>query len=146
VKSKQCAGCGKAFHPRPQTPNQSYCSSPECQRERRRLWQYARRHSDPEYRDNQSRAQQSWAGRHPDYWREYRRTHADYRERNRALQRERDARRRERVLAKMDVSTRDSPVPSGTYRLSPVAREDLAKMDAWTVQITVVSKQYAPSG
>ena len=146
MKSKQCAGCGKAFHPRPQTPEQCYCSSPECQRERRRLWQYARRHSDPEYRDNQSRAQASWAERHPDYWREYRRTHVDYRERNRTLQRERDARRRESVLAKMDVSTSDSPVPSGTYRLSPVTREDLAKMDAWTVQITVVSKQYAPSG
>jgi hypothetical protein len=146
VKSKQCTGCGKAFHPRPQTLNQSYCSSPECQRERRRRWQYARRHGDPEYRDNQSRAQQQWAERHPDYWREYRRTHADYRERNRALQQERDARRRERVLAKMDASTGESPVPSGTYRLSPVTREDLAKMDAWTVQITLVSKQYAPSG
>jgi len=62
------------------------------------------------------------------------------------LQRERDARRRERVLAKMDVSAGDSPVPSGTYRLSPVTREDLAKMDAWMVRITVVSKQYGLSG
>jgi len=146
MKSKQCAGCGKAFHPRAQTPKQAYCSSPACQRERRRRWQYARRHSDPEYRDNQSRAQASWVERHPDYWREYRRIHADYRERNRILQRERDARRRERVLAKMNASTGDSPVPSGTYRLSPVRREDLAKMDAWTVQITLVSKQYGPTG
>ena len=146
MKSKQCTGCGKAFHPRPQTPEQSYCSLPECQRERRRRWQYARRQSDPDYRDNQSRAQESWAERHPDYWREYRRTHQDYRERNRTLQRERDARRGERVLAKMDVSAGDSPVASGTYRLSPVTREDLAKMDAWTVRITVISKQYAPSG
>lgn len=146
MKSKQCAGCGKAFHPRSQTPEQRYCSSPECQRERRRRWQHARRQSDPDYRDNQSRAQQSWSEQHPDYWREYRRTHEQYRERNRALQRERDARRRERVLAKMDASTGDAPVPSGTYRLSPVRREDLAKMDAWTVQITFVSKQYESSG
>lgn len=146
MKNKQCAGCGEAFHPRPQTPEQSYCPSPECQRERRRRWQHARRQSDPDYRDNQSRAQGSWVKRHPDYWREYRRTHQDYRERNRALQRERDARRRERVLAKMDASTGDAPVPSGTYRLSPVRREDLAKMDAWTVQITFVSKQYESSG
>lgn len=146
MQSKQCAGCGKAFHARAQTPKQAYCCSAACQRERRRRWQYARRQSDPEYRDNQSRAQESWAERHPDYWREYRRTHQDYRERNRSLQRERDARRRERVLAKMDVSTGDSPVPSGTYRLTPVTREDLAKMDAWMVRITVVSKQYAPSG
>ena len=135
-----------AFHPRPQTPEQGYCASPECQRERRRRWQYARRQSDPEYRDNQSRAQQSWAERHPNYWREYRRTHQDYHERNLILQRKRDAQRRERVLAKMDASTGDSPVPSGTYRLSTVAHEDLAKMDAWTVRITVVSKHYGPSG
>ena len=72
-------------------------------------------------------------------WREYRRTHPDYRERNCTQQRERDARRREPVLAKMDVSTRDSPVPSGTYRLSPVLADGLAKMDAWTVEIAVLS-------
>ena len=146
MESKQCAGCGKAFHPRPQTPKQTYCSSPQCQRQRRRRWQQARRRIDPEYRDNQSRAQESWAERHRDYWRQYRQTHPQYSERNRVLQRERDARRRERVLAKMDVSARDSPVASGTYRLSPVTRDDLAKMDAWVVRITVVSKQYAPTG
>ena len=146
MESKQCAGCGKAFHPHPQTPKQTYCSSLVCQRERRRRWQQARRQSDPEYRDNQSRAQASWAERHRDYWREYRRTHPEYSERNRGLQRERDARRRERVLAKMDVSPRDSPVPSGTYRLSPVTHDDLAKRDAWMVRITVVSKQYEPTG
>lgn len=146
MESKPCAGCCKPFHPRPQTPKQTYCASPTCQRERRRRWQHARRQNDPEYQDNQSRAQGSWAERHPDYWREYRATHPEYCERNRALQRERDARRGVRVLAKMDVSTPDLTLPSGTYRLSPVRREDLANMDAWTVQITVVSKQYAPSG
>jgi hypothetical protein len=146
MESKQCSGCGKAFHPRPQTPDQTYCSSAGCQRERRRRWQKARRQSDPDYRDNQSRAQASWAKRHRDYWRDYRQTHPQYRERNRALQHERDARRRERVLAKMDVSAGDSSVPSGTYRLIPVGPEDLAKMDAWMVQITVVSRPYAPTG
>jgi len=146
MESKQCAGCGKPFHPRAQTPKQSYCASPACQRERRRRWQAERRQSDPEYRDNQSRAQKSWAQRHRDYWQAYRRTHPDYSERNRVLQRERDARRRERVLAKMDARTRDPPVPSGTYRLSPVTRDDLAKMDAWMVQITMVSKEYGLTG
>jgi len=146
MESKQCAGCGKPFRPRAQTPKQCYCASPACQRERRRRWQVKRRQSDLDYQDNQSRAQVSWAERHPDYWREYRRTHPAYSERNRSLQRERDARRRERVLAKMDVWTRDSPVPSGTYRLRPVTREDLAKMDAWMVEITVVSKECAFSG
>ncbi len=145
MQIKQCACCCKAFHPRPQTPKQAYCSSAACQRERRRRWQQARRHNDPEYRDNQSRAQASWTERNRDYWREYRRTHPEYRERNRSLQRERDAVRRERVLAKMDVSTADFPVPSGTYRLIPATPEGLAKMDAWMVRITLVSTQYASS-
>jgi hypothetical protein len=146
MQSKACAGCGKAFHPRAQSPKQSYCASPACQRERRRRWQLQRRHSDPAYRDNQSRAQQSWAERHPQYWGQYRQAHPQYTEHNRLRQRERDARQRQRLLAKMDVKTRESGVPSGTYRLSPIGREDLAKMDAWTVEITMISKEHVLSG
>jgi len=105
-------------------PLQTYCASASCQRERRRRWQQARRQSDPDYRDNQSRAQDAWAARQPDYWCEYRQTHPQYSERNRRLQQERDSRRRERLLAKMDVSTRETPVPTGIYRLTPVTRDD----------------------
>jgi len=111
-----------------------------------RCWQRARRRDDPAYQENQAQAQRAWAERHPDYWREYRRTHPDYRERNRVQQHERDGRRREPVLAKMDASTRDSPVPSGTYRLSPVLADGLAMMDAWTVEIAVLSTPCGPSG
>lgn len=145
MQSKPCAGCGRSFRPRPQTPGQTYCASAVCQRKRRRRWQQARRQSDPDYRENQARAQAAWAARHPDYWREYRRSHPQYRDRNRCLQPARDAKRAERVLAKMDVSTRETPVPSGIYRLSPVTRDALAKMDAWMVRITAVSMPYAPS-
>ena len=146
MESKQCAGCGKSFHPRSQTPKQNYCSAPECQRERRRRWQQARRQNDPDYQENQARAQTTWVGRHPDYWREYRRTHPEYSERNRNLQQHRDVRRRERLLAKKNASPQETLVPSGIYRLTPVTRDDLAKMDAWMVQITPVSTAYAPSG
>lgn len=146
MTSKQCAGCGEDFHPWSQTPKQTFCAAPPCQRERRRRWQQTRRQHDAEYRDNQSRAQASWAARHPDYWREYRQTHPEAEARNRALQRERDARRRAGVLAKMDASTAVSPVPSGTYRLFPVTPGNLAKMDAWMVQITLVSRQYGAAG
>ena len=146
MKSRACAGCSQAFHPRAQSPGQTYCPEPACQRERRRRWQQARRRDDPEYRENQARAQAAWAAAHPEYWREYRRTRPAVSERNRTLQHQRDAGRRARVLAKMDVSTAASPVPSGTYRLSKATAEDLVKMDAWTVQITLVSTPYRPSG
>ena len=146
MESKQCAGCGESFHPRSQTPKQTYCAWAACQRERRRRWQQARRQSDPDYRENQARAQAAWCERHPDYWRKYRGSHPEVRKRNGLLQKVRDARRAQRVLAKMDASRRETPVPSGIYRLSPVRRDDLAKMDAWMVRITAVSMPCAPSG
>ena len=146
MMSKQCAGCGEDFHPRSQTPKQTFCAAAACQRERRRRWQQARRQNDAEYRDNQARAQASWVARRPEYWREYRQAHPESSVRNRTLQRERDRRRRARVLAKMDASTAVSPVPSGTYRLTPATPEDLAKMNAWMVEITLVSRQYGAAG
>ena len=146
MESRRCAACGQAFRPRPQIPQQCYCAAPACQRERRRRWQQAKRQSDPDYRDNQARAQRAWRSRHPEYWREYRRTHAQYSERNRTQQRSRDARRRERRLAKMDASTPVFPVPSGTYRLEPAAPNNLAKMDAWMVEITLLSSHYDRPG
>jgi hypothetical protein len=139
MDSQACAACGKPFRPRPQRPDQCFCPAPACQRERKRRWQQQRRQVDPDYRDNEARTAQLWRQRHPDYWRDYRREHADYRARNRAQQAGRDARRGTRRLANGDVSTRDPPVPSGTYVMSPVDTGDLANGDVWTVEIRVVS-------
>jgi hypothetical protein len=91
-----------------------------CQRERRRRWQQNKLQSDDDYRANQVQAQQAWAARHADYWREYRAGHPDYTERNRLEQRRRDRRGRTTRLAKMDASTPIHAVPSGTYRLLPL--------------------------
>lgn len=41
---------------------------------------------DPDYKDNQSRAQQLWNKKNPDYWNKYRRSHPKYTERNQVLQ------------------------------------------------------------
>jgi hypothetical protein len=43
----------------------------------------------------------------------------------------------------MDASPPISPVASGTYRLVPWTGGDLAKKDAWTVELTVISTRYA---
>lgn len=141
MDSRICVACGKAFLPRPQRPDQCFCRAPECQRERKRRWQQVRRAHDPDYRENDSRGARQWRARHPDYWREYRRAHPGYRERNAAQQAERDLRRATRLLANGDVSTPDRPVPSGTYHLRPVAMGDLANEDVWTVEIRAISDQ-----
>ena len=99
---RKCKACGSRISPRPQNPDQQFCSKSECQRERKRRWQKHKRATDVDYRDNQARARRQWALAHPDYWRTYRREHPDYTARNRALQRERDRRRRQ-GLAKMDA-------------------------------------------
>ena len=143
MESRRCACCGRVFRPRPQVPQQSYCPAPACQRERRRRWQQARRRHDPDYRDNQARAQRAWRERNPDYWREYRDTHPQYRDRNRAQQRLRNLRRGERLIAKMDAPNRVVPVLSGICRISQAPPTGIAKMDAWTVEITLLSD---PSG
>jgi hypothetical protein len=61
-------------------------------------------------------------------------------------QRRRDGERRASRLAKMDASPPISPVTSGTYRLVPWTGGDLAKKDAWTVELTVISTRYATTG
>jgi len=146
MADRLCLSCGRRFRPHPQTPGQRYCSEPACQRERRRRWQRERQGSDADYRDNQRRAQQAWAAKHSEYWRDWRDRHPEYCERNRAQQQARNQRRRASPIAKMDASGADLPVPSGVYRLVPAAAGEIAKMDAWTVKIAVITGPYADAG
>lgn len=140
MKSAQtCAACGAAFTPLPHVPHQRYCSSASCQRARRRAWQRQRLRTDPDYRENQARAQANWVARHADYWRQYRATHPAYTERNRALQRGRGAGRILQPVAKMAASEPFRPLASGYYVLRGVVEAGLAKMNAWTVHIAVLS-------
>jgi hypothetical protein len=136
---RKCKACGGCFSPRPQNPEQQFCSKRVCQRERKRRWQQRKRATDADYRDNQAQAGKRWAQAHPDYWRRYRRDHPDYTASNRALQRERDRRRRQN-LAKMDASGGKTSLVSGRYWLIPEADQAsvLAKMDACRVQLTVL--------
>jgi hypothetical protein len=146
MADRQCLSCGLRFRPRPQTPGQLYCSEKACQRTRRRHWQRAKQQTDADYRDNQRRAQRAWAARHGEYWRDWRGAHPDYCERNRAQQRRRNQRRGVAAIAKMDASAGDLRVPSGTYRLVPATRSGIAKMDAWMVEIAVITAPYREAG
>ena len=142
----RCAACEQAFRPRAQSRGQRYCGQAACLRERRRGWQRSKRQRDEDYRANQAQAQRLWAANHRDDWRKWRAAHPEYTERNRLVQRRRDDGRQASRLAKMDASPPISPVASGTYRLVPWTGGDLAKMDAWTVELTVISTRYATMG
>ena len=132
--TRRCACCGKPFAPRPQVPDQAYCSAPDCQRARKRQWQRAKLQSDPDYRDNQRAAQQAWVQRNPDYWRGYRGTQPDYVQRNREQQRSRDQARND-DLAKMDVCD----LPPGLYRITRHPAFPRESGASWVVEITSVA-------
>lgn len=142
--SKRCKACGQNFQHHPQVPQQAYCSAPSCQRERKRQWQRHKLQTDPDYQDNQARAQQAWSQRNPDYSRQYRDAHPEYVKRNRDQQRERTALTKNPVVAKMDASISANPLPSGIYRLRLITNDKVAKMDVWTVEITVHACECVP--
>ncbi|MFZ1180506.1 MAG: hypothetical protein WAN92_03140 [Herbaspirillum sp.] len=126
MMTRSCAHCGQPFQPRPQVPNQTYCSSAECQRARKLHWQQDKLRTDPDYRDNQRDAQRAWFDRHPGYWRAYRAANPDAAEghRNGAVN----------GLAKMDVSI----LTPGLYRLRRIPASSPEESDAWLVEITPV--------
>ena len=143
---RRCAACGCLFVPRSNVPHQRYCSKRACQCTRRRRWQRDKLKNDADYRANQAAARLRWRERHPDYWRGYRQRHPDATERNREQQRVRNRRRpvagagrSSPVIAKMAEYSVEKPVFSGTYRMLPVAVPGIAKMDAYTVEIQVIS-------
>ena len=109
MTTRLCAHCGHPFEPRPQVPDQAFCSAPECQRARKRDWQRAKLQSDPDYRINQQAAQRAWSQRNHDYWR----NHRDAQQVNGDQGEQPTTAPRQQVIdpVKMDVST----LPSGIY-------------------------------
>ena len=137
MTTKICACCGQAFEPRPQVPNQSYCSAPACQRARRQRWQRDKMQSDPDYRENQRRSQQAWLERHPEYWRNYRDINPEYVTRNRLRQWSREELRQEPDLAKMDASA-FSDLRPGLYWIALVPGAGTTLNGSLIVELTPV--------
>jgi hypothetical protein len=94
--------------------------------------------TDPDYQANQRDCQHRWQHQHPHYWRQYRQTRADYRERNRLLQQHRDHKRRGRLLAKMDVLEAVTSIQPGIYHLIPALGPHRAKMDVLSQKCHVI--------
>ena len=139
TERSRCAHCQRFFRPDPRIKEQRYCGREECQRARKALWQKRKMARDDDYRKNHREAQQAWAANNPDYWRRYRASHPEYRERNRRMQQERDARRRERDLAKMDASKGETQIDPDTYLLVPAS---LAKKDPSGQTVVVIAKGF----
>lgn len=128
--TRRCPHCRVHFVPNPRVKAQRFCSRKACQRARKTQWQRDKLASDPDYRANQRDCQRNWQRQHPHYWHQYRQKRANYRERNRVMQRQRDQKRRLEPLAKMDAFAPLSVIQPGIYHLIPEMGGNLAKMDA----------------
>lgn len=142
AERRKCIHCLKGFRPRPQNPDQQFCSEKACQRARKLIWQQQKLLNDSDYQANQKAAQNCWQEKNPDYWQEYRKRNPDYVARNRDLQRERNRRRREQdaeqaPIVKMDASMPERSINPGRYLLSRVDTGLIANMDALIVEINV---------
>lgn len=138
LSKRPCVACGAPFVPRPQIPNQLFCSNPQCQRERRRRRQAEKRANNPGHRTNDAQYYQDWLRKNPDYWKRYRATHPEYAERNRIQQQQRNKGRKNADIAKDNVWP-VHPFVGGLYRLSPVTPRVIANEAVWIVEITVLS-------
>lgn len=136
MPEKLCQCCGSAFDPRPQVPNQNYCSKPECQRDRRNRWGQQKMQNDPDYRDNLRRAQRAWHDRNPDYWRAYR---------NRPPSPESDLSRLETQVitqgdiaspANIDASTGTTKALSGLYWVETLPQQGPGNKGALIIKIS----------
>jgi hypothetical protein len=135
---KRCKNCHRVLDRNPRVKKQDYCGRAACQRARKRHWQTQKMRNDPDYRKNKTAAQDKWLEVNPDYWRNYRQRNPKYRERNRLLQKARDAKRRSRRLAKMDALVdKNSIKPDSYYYVVPTVA-DLAKMDALTQKFILI--------
>ena len=156
MKKRRCKNqnCRCLFVISPRHPNQQYCSKKGCQRARKTKWHREKIAMDEDYKNNQADCQKRWVTKKPWYWKKYRERNPNYTKRNREKQKARDQSKRSKRgskvdasilnnLAKMDASNGDNITKSGIYKLIPVNKNNLAKMDVVTVQIIEISEGYS---
>ena len=144
-KMRRCSCCGCYFCPDPRVQNQHYCGKKRCQQARKNKWQRQKIIIDHDYRADKKDSQDAWLDKNPNYWKRYRRRNLDYAERNRQMQRERDAKRRLASgkhlgadLAKKDALISFFDQDTTSYFLLPEGN-NLAKKDAIMVKIVPIS-------
>jgi len=106
--------------------------------------------SDKDYKANQCDARKRWCRKNQDYWGRYRDEHPDYVQRNRQLQRLRNARRSADnrqcgPIAKRYALTEKKTDISGYYKMIPADEQLIAKSDVSVVKLELISVGY-PNG
>jgi hypothetical protein len=112
------------------------CGRPECQRHRRAEHHRQRIAADPEYAEVVRDNRRKWREAHCDYQQRYRQSHPAAVERNRQLQRGRDARRRAQFLVKNNLALDLKRCSAEAWLIGPAAR-DLVKNNLASCQMFI---------
>jgi hypothetical protein len=144
LRTVRCSYCQQSFQPSIYRPQQSVCSQPACQRQRRTDYHRRKIRSDPEYRQVVRDSQKKWRAAHPDYHQRYRESHPVAVERNREQQRQRDQKRRVGLLVKNNVALDLKHSVAAAWLLGPGVK-DLAKNNLASCQLLIFQSLAAPS-
>ena len=103
MSPRRCRHCQQSFQPSKFRPDQTVCSQPDCQRRRRAEYHHHKLESDAVYAQVVRDSRQKWRQAHPEYQKNYWRTHPSQAERNRQQQRQRDRQRHLQNLVKNNL-------------------------------------------
>ena len=134
---RRCRYCGQQFQPSRFHPEQAVCSDPVCQQRRRGDNRKRKLIADPEYRQVCRESARKWRSDHAGYWNQYRATHPQSVERNRARQRQRDLGRRLHHLANNNLALDLKSSAAGVWLLGPAA-DNLANNNLAAAQVFIV--------
>jgi hypothetical protein len=112
------------------------CSSPACQRQRRADYHRDRIETDPEYAQIVRDSRNKWRQAHPDYQKQYWRTHAQQAARNRQQQPRRDRKRRLADLVKNNLALDLKQATAEVWLVGPAA-DDLVKNNLASSQLFI---------
>jgi hypothetical protein len=79
MQVRRCQYCKQRFNPSKYHPRQRICSQIDCQRRRRNEYHRNRIRDDSGYRADCHQCQRNWRQAHPNYMREYRKSHRQLR-------------------------------------------------------------------
>ena len=110
-------------------------------KKRKTNWQKQKLKTDPDYKENQIRAQKAWANRNKDYWQKYR----ELNQNNDKFENVKTA--KEKIIkskknVKMDSSKFSDPLVDGIYTLRIIAARQTVNMDSWVVEITRIEERF----
>ena len=120
------------------------CGRPECQKQRRAEYHRQRIAADPEYAEVVRDSRRKWRQSHADYQQQYRQSHPAAVERNRQLQRARDARRRAQFLVKNNLALDLKRCSAEAWLIGPAAR-DLVKNNLASCQMFIFQPLAPPT-